>query len=111
KFEDVKYIKERSSLAENVAFFTSRGTTLEYENYALQNVGVYGVSSEYNSIQTIDIAYGRYFTEAELQRGSPVTVIGYNNAQELFGTPDRAAGKTISFDGHRAIIIGVMQKQ
>jgi len=111
RFEDVKYIKERSSLAENVAFFTSSNTNLDYENSEMQNVGVYGVSSEYNKIQTIDIGYGRYFTDAEFQRGNPVAIIGYSNAEELFGTPERAVGKSISFDGHRAIIIGVIQKQ
>ncbi|HYK45739.1 MAG TPA: ABC transporter permease [Parafilimonas sp.] len=111
KYDDVKYIKERTSLAENVAFFTSRGTTLEYENSELQNVAVFGVSNEYNRIQTVDMGYGRYFTEAEFQRGNPVAIIGYNNAEELFGTADRAIGKTISFDGHRAVVVGVIQKQ
>ena len=111
KYDDVKYIKERTSLAENVAFFTSRGTTLEYETSELQNVPVFGVSNEYNRIQTVDMGYGRYFTEAEFQRGNPVAIIGYNNAEELFGTADRAIGKTISFDGHRAVVVGVIQKQ
>ena len=111
KYEDVKYIKERTSLAENVAYFTSRGTNLDYENSELQNVGVYGVSNEYNKVQTVDIGFGRYFTEAEFNRGVPVGVIGYNNAQELFGTPERAVGKLVTFNGHRVTIIGVITKQ
>ena len=111
KYDDVKYIKERSSLAENVAFFTSNGTNLEYQNSELQNVNVFAVSNEYNQIQTIDIAVGRYFTETEFLRGNPVTVIGYDNAQQLFGTAERAIGKSVSFNGHRVNIIGVIQKQ
>jgi len=111
KYEDVKYIKERSSLAEHVAFFTSNQTSLEYENSELQNVNVFGVSNEYNQVQTIDIAFGRYFTDAEFQRGIPLAVIGYTNAQDLFGTPDRAVGKIVSFNGHRVSIIGVIAKQ
>jgi len=111
KFDDVKYIKERSSLAENVAYFTSNQTNLDYGNTELQNVNIYGVSEEYNQIQTIDIGAGRYFTEAEFKRGNAIVVIGYENATQLFGTAERAIGKSVTFNGHRATIIGVIAKQ
>ena len=111
KFEDVKYIKQRSSLAENVAFFTSTGGNLDYENSEMQNVNIYGVSEDYNKIQTVDIAAGRYFTESEFLHGNPVAVLGYENSTELFGTAERAVGKTVSFSGHRVTIIGVIAKQ
>ena len=77
----------------------------------MQNVNVYGVSNEYNQIQTIDIAAGRYFTEAEFTRGNAVAVLGYENAVQLFGTPERAIGKSVTFDKHRVTIIGVIAKQ
>ena len=111
RYADIKYIKERSSLAENVAYFTSEGTSLDYKNSEMQNVNVYGVSSEYNQIQNIDIGAGRYFTEAEFLRGNAVAVLGYENAVQLFGSPERAIGKSVSFDKHRATIIGVIAKQ
>ncbi len=111
KFQDVKYIKERSSLAENVAFFTSTGGNLDYENSEMQNVNIYGVSEEYNQIQTVDLIAGRYFTESEFLHGNPVGLIGYENAAELFGTAERALGKSVTFNGHHATIIGVIAKQ
>lgn len=111
KYEDVKYIKERSSLAENVAYFTAEGTTLDYKNSEMQNVNVYGISDEFSQIQDIDITAGRYFTEAEFTRGNAVAVLGYENAVQLFGTPERAIGKSVSFDKHRVTVIGVIAKQ
>lgn len=111
KFEDVKYIKQRSSLAENVAYCTSRQTNLEYGNSELQNVNVFGISDEYNQIQTIDIAAGRYFTQTEFLYSNATAVIGYENAIQLFGSVQRAIGKFISFDKHRVNIIGVIGKQ
>jgi putative ABC transport system permease protein len=107
----VKYIKERSSLAENVAYFVQGQTNLDYENIELKNVNLYGVSNEYNQIQTVDIGAGRYFTESDFTRGTPVAVIGYENAVELFGTAERAIGKSVSFDTHLVNIIGVIAKQ
>lgn len=111
KFQDVKYIKERTTLAENVAYFTQENTNLEYKNSELQNVSVFGVSNEYNQIQNIDITAGRYFTETEFKSTAPLVVLGYENAVQLFGTAERAIGKTVSFNNHRANIIGVIAKQ
>jgi putative ABC transport system permease protein len=111
KYDEIKYIKQRASLAENVAYFTQNYTKVDYANSELPGVNIYGVSKEYNEIQTIDIAAGKYFTEADFLRGTPVAVIGYNNAEQFFGTADRAIGKVITFDNHKVIIIGVIQKQ
>ncbi len=111
EYNEVKYIKQRASLAENVAYFTQNYTRLDYGNSELQGVNIYGVSNEYNDIQTIDIAAGKYFSEGDFSRGTPVAVIGYNNAEQFFGTPDRAIGKQVTFDGHRVTVIGVVQKQ
>jgi putative ABC transport system permease protein len=111
KYEDVKYIKERSMLAENVAFCTSIQSNLDYGNAELQNVNIYGVSEEYDKIQEIDIAAGRYFTETEFMNGASVGVIGYENAIQLFGSPERAVGKSVTFNQHRVNIIGVVAKE
>ncbi|HEX5153685.1 MAG TPA: ABC transporter permease [Parafilimonas sp.] len=111
RYRDVKYIKERSTLAENIAFCTSNRSSLDYENSELQGVSVYGVSDEYNEIQNINIVAGRYFTSTEFSRGNAVAVIGYENAIQLFGTPERAIGKSVSFNKHRASIVGVIAKE
>ncbi len=111
KYEDVKYIKERSALAQNVAFFTQINTDLEYRNLELQNVGVFGISDEFNQVQTLDIVAGRYFTQTEFLYGNATIVIGYENAVQLFGSPEKAIGKFVSFNKHRVNIIGVIGKQ
>jgi putative ABC transport system permease protein len=111
RYADVKYIKERSSLAQNIAFFISRNTSVQHNNSDLQNVNIYGVSNEFNKIESVDIAYGRYFNEAEFSRGNAIVLIGYDDAQLIFGDPATAIGKSILFDGHKANIIGVMKKE
>jgi putative ABC transport system permease protein len=111
RYSDIAYIKERSSLAENIAFFISRNSSVQHNNSDLQDVNIYGVSNEFDKIESVDIAYGRYFNEAEFSRGNAIVLIGYDDAQLLFGDPAMAVGKSILFDGHRANIIGVMKKQ
>lgn len=111
KYSEVKFVKEKSSLAKYVSYFNSINTNVSYENMQINNVGVYGVSEEYSSIQTIEIAYGRYLTETEFLRGNPVVVIGYEIAEELFGKAERALDKPVTFDGKKVTVVGIIKKQ
>ncbi len=111
KFEEVKFIKEKSTLAEAVCYFNSSGISLQHENDILNGVAVYGITEEFNRIQTINIAYGRYLNETEFLRGNPVGVLGYTNAEDLFGKPERAIGKTVTFNGKIVTVVGVIEKQ
>jgi putative ABC transport system permease protein len=111
KYDEVKFIKEKSSLAKYVAYFNQVNGVLKYQDYQMSNVGIFSVSEDFNGIQTIDIGFGRYFNQSEFTRGNPVCVIGFEIAKQLFGEPQRAVGKSFSFDGHSADIIGVIAKQ
>ena len=109
-FEDVKLIKERSALAKNVAFMINQRVNVEYETYALEDVQMYGISEEENSIQPVTIEYGRFISGTEFSSGSPVVVMGYTNAENLFGNPALAIGKEVSVKKNKAMIIGVIEK-
>src|SRR4051812_6785752 len=85
KYEDMKAIKERTPSARYVAFNLSGSDKIQYEGNTLTGVHIYGCSEEYKSIQPLDIAYGRYMTDAEFDRGSSVIVIGNEIAEKLFG--------------------------
>ena len=69
------------------------------------------MSDEFSKMQAIDIAYGRYLSETEFLTGNPVGVIGHENAEQLFGKAEKAVGKSVTFDGKRIDIIGVIKKQ
>jgi putative ABC transport system permease protein len=110
KFKEVNFIKERSSLAEYVAFQIDARLNVEYKNFALQGVSISGITEELNNIQPITIEYGRYFSGSEFASGSPVAIIGYTNAENLFGSPEFAVGKEVKLNNKKATIIGVIKK-
>jgi putative ABC transport system permease protein len=110
KFEEVSFIKERSSLTKNVAFNINNVGTVEYDNGSLQGVIVYGVTETQNEIQPITIAYGRYISASEFTTGSNVVVMGYSNAENLFGKAERAVGKEVNINKRSTRVIGVMKK-
>jgi putative ABC transport system permease protein len=110
KYEEVNFIKQRSSFARNVAFVTNSQLTVEYESYALQGVSVIGVSEEENEIEPVKIQYGRYLSQADFTSGSAVAIIGYTNAENLFMDPALAVNKEVKIKGVKARIVGVIKK-
>ena len=109
-YDEVKLVKERSALAKNVAFMINQRVNVEYQSFALEDVQMYGISEEENSIQPVNIQYGRFISGAEFASGNAVVIMGYSNAENLFGNPALAVGKEISVKKHKAIIIGVIEK-
>ena len=110
KFEEVAFIKERSQLASNVAFEIDSRVNVEYDNYALQGVSMIGVTEDENDIQPLAMVYGRHISGNEYSSGSPVVIIGYTNAEVLFGNPAFAIGKEVKLIANKATIIGVIKK-
>jgi putative ABC transport system permease protein len=110
KFEEVNFIKERSQLTSNVAFEIDARVNVEYDNYALQGVSISGLTEEANDIQPLTMGFGRYISGNEFSSGSPVAIIGYTNAESLFGSASLAIGKEIKIQDKKATIIGVIKK-
>ncbi len=111
RIEEMKFIKTKSQLASNAAMFVSNNVNLSYMDNILNNVNMYGVSEEFNTIQTIEIDNGRYLNETEFSRGTTTGIIGYKVADELYGNAQRAVGKEVVYNGKHVMIVGVIKKQ
>src|SRR6478672_203984 len=53
KYSELKFVKEKSTLAKYVCSFNSTNANVSYENNQLNNVGIFGVSEEYDKMQTL----------------------------------------------------------
>ncbi len=111
RFAEMRFIKSKSQLAANTAMFVSSNVNLGFMDNILTNVNMYGVSEEFNNIQTIEIQYGRYLNESEFLRGTSTGIIGYSVAEQLFNNPEKAVGTEISYNGRRVNVVGVIKKQ
>ena len=111
KVSEMETIQKKSYLASNIAFFVSSQQPFSYEENVLKGVLLYGITNDFNKIQAFNIAYGRYFKDTDFERGVPFGVIGYEVASELFGKPEKALGKTVSYRGRRLAVIGIIEKQ
>ncbi len=111
KYHEMQDIKIRSTLASAVCYTTRQTSNLEYGDNTLNNVSLYGVTEDYNNVLTVTVSYGRYLTASEFTQSSPVIMLGYTNAENLFGTPERAVGKEVKVAGKTFRVVGVIKKQ
>jgi putative ABC transport system permease protein len=111
KYEEMVFIKQKSSLAGNVCLFAENTANASYGDNILSNATIYCTTEDFNKIQDIEVDNGRYFSEMDFERGTAVAVIGYEYANMLLGNAEKAVGKTIHLNGKALYIIGVIKKQ
>jgi putative ABC transport system permease protein len=111
KFAEMAMLKERSQLTEEVTFLMQTGSNLSYDGDMLSNISVYGITEAQMAIQPLKFDAGRFFSTAEFSSATNVGLIGYSNAEKLFGNPQRAVGKQVTVKGKKITIIGVIKKE
>ena len=111
KYEEEALVRERSQLLDDIAFLMQTGGNISTHDQVVQNAVVYGVTEAQMTIQPISFNVGRYFSNSEFSAGSPVCMIGFTNAEDLFGSSERALGKQIEIKGKKVTIVGVIKKE
>ena len=111
KYEEQNMVKERSELTQDVTFLMQTGGNLSYKNDVLNSISVYGINEAQIALQPINFATGRYFSPNEFVNGTNVCIMGFENAESLFGTAERAAGKQVEVKGKVLTVVGVIKKE
>jgi putative ABC transport system permease protein len=70
-------------------------------------VGVTGVTPDYQTIRTYQVADGRFITDGDNKSQAMVAVLGSQTATDLFGSLS-PVGKTIAINGIKFDVIGVL---
>ena len=83
---------------------------VKYKSNTVDGAQIDATTQDHDKTWNFDFEDGRYFTGLESRAGSPVTVIGYDIAQNLF--PDGGAvGKQLKIMGRYVTVIGVFKKE
>lgn len=106
-FDDLEFVKERAQLINQIGA-KAGGTNVEVKRgeQVLQDVNVDGAEPVIGEIEKIDVAEGRYFTEAENNNSMRVAFIGSDVADKLFPTIS-PIGEEVSIRGIPYRVIGV----
>ncbi|MVB12579.1 Macrolide export ATP-binding/permease protein MacB [Caprobacter fermentans] len=71
---------------------------------------VAGVGSEYQEMCNLDLLEGEFITDEDNEDKSKVAVIGYTLAQTIFGSAYSAYGDSVSIEGKKYEIVGVLNE-
>jgi putative ABC transport system permease protein len=76
----------------------------------LPDVQVTGATANLAELYNLDLAEGRFYTESEARRASPVAVIGWDVRDELFPGTD-PLGRVLTIDGYPVKVVGLLRRQ
>lgn len=112
KYEEYKILKNKIKSASEVAMSVRlSGKTTSYEGQSLEEVTAFGVTSEYGDVMNMDFSRGRYFTLLESDGGTPVAILGYEVATQLFPRTIDPIGASVTIFGTKVRVVGVLKKE
>jgi len=111
KLMEMKLIKEKINAKISAVYSFTTQSFIQFNNDKLDGINYHGITDEFEKIQPIEIAYGRYLNQMDFDLGTPNIVIGYENAEMLFRKAEKAVGKEVGLRNKKAIVIGVIKKQ
>ena len=108
--EEMKEIQKRSALTDATAYMVEVNKTVKFLGNYVENVGVKGVSQDFDKVWKFEIEEGRFFSAAESTSGKNVAILGAEIAENLFQEMDPIDRK-IKIFGRNIDVIEVMKKE
>jgi len=108
---EARAIKRISDNITAVMAQAQAGATVSYRTEELENVSIQGVTGEYLDFGTFNAdERGRMMSPIEVDRSQPVTIIGYDVADKLFGDVN-PLDKDVKVAGIPFRVVGVSEKK
>ncbi|MDD4552597.1 MAG: ABC transporter permease [Bacteroidales bacterium] len=107
---DMHEVEKRSNLADAVSFMVQVNKTVKCQNNYVENVGVLGISHDFDKVWKFELSEGRYFSSTESVSGRSIAIIGADISTNLFPGGD-PIGKKIKIFGRNIEVIGIITKE
>ena len=105
-YEDAKAIEEQVPSIQGVAPQITSNQVISYQGKN-SNDSVFGVTPEFLSVRSFEIAEGRFIRDLDLRKNSRVAVLGSEIANRFFGV-ENPIGKQIRVKNSSFKVVGVM---
>jgi len=110
-YDDAFAISEQISGVNGVVVEQSSSQTIKAGDTSLDGVTIMGTTADFPSVRDMEIVSGRYFDQKEVDRTTPIAILGSSLAEELFGDRD-PFGETVTVAGNiRLTVVGVFEEK
>lgn len=89
---------------------TINGKSVRYNDNDVSGFSTYAVTQDFEKLQNIELADGRYLSAAEVEGGAPTVVIGAGVSESLFRGSVSPIGKSIAYLGKQYVVVGKLKK-
>ena len=110
-YEDAFAIADQINGVAGVVVEQSSTQNIKAGNISLESIMIMGTTADFPSVRDMGIASGRYFTKYEIDRTTPIAVLGSSLADELFGDQDPFGQTIIVGDNVRLTVVGVFEEK
>jgi putative ABC transport system permease protein len=107
---DVKAVESFSDTITAVMAESGANANISYKDVLLESTRIRGVSSGYEEFNSYSAAIGRLPSRAEIDRGQPIVLLGWDTADKLFKGSD-PLDKMIQIRGTHFRVVGVSEKK
>lgn len=105
-----RMVRDQATLASAVTPSAFAMAPIKYRSTSSDGIFVIGANEQYPQTVSMNIALGRFFTQAESNGDRPVVVLGYTVAEKLFPN-ETPLGKNVKVGQHTYRVVGVVAKQ
>jgi len=110
-YDDAFAIAEQISGVNGVVVEQSSSQTVKAGDTSLDGVTIMGTTADFPSVRDMEIVSGRYFDQKEVDRTTPIAILGSSLAEELFGDRD-PFGETVTVAGNiRLTVVGIFDEK
>ncbi len=109
--QDVRAIRRYSDAAQSIMADAGGQGRVTYRDRSIDRTSIRGVTAEYVNFSTYDAERGRLMSPTEVSTARPVAVLGWQTADQLFGTDVDPIDKTIQIEGVHFRVVGVSAKK
>jgi putative ABC transport system permease protein len=107
---DAEAVRRYPDFISAVAAQGNSSARVSYGEESLDRVSIQGVSRDYLFFSTFNAERGRLISPSEIDRNHPVTVLGWETADKLFGPAD-PLDKVIKIGAVHFRVVGVSEKK
>jgi putative ABC transport system permease protein len=108
---DARAIRRYSGLVSAVMLDSTAGGRITYRDRSIDQTQIEGVTADYVNFSSFDAERGRLMSPTEVETARPVTVLGWQTADRLFGTSVDPIDKIIQIEGVHFRVAGVSAKR
>jgi putative ABC transport system permease protein len=109
-YDDAPAIAGQVNGVQAVVVEQQSSETVKAGNINIDSVAILGSTEGFPSVRDMEIAEGRYFNQAEIDRSQKVVVLGSSLADELFGDIP-PVGQVVTIGNTKFNVIGVFEEK